>query len=78
MAINQYTHDLFGREVDSSDCSCWKKDFGILPVNTVLDGENARQRSLIGLAKTAADVPVHSCQEWQDCGRVDNPDSPAN
>ena len=48
MAINQYPHDLFGREVDSSDWFLLEEGFWVLPVNTVIVVTNARQRSLIG------------------------------
>jgi hypothetical protein len=71
MPTNHYTHDLFGREVDSS--------YWFLLEEGRASGDERAASIVDRLAKTAADVPAQLMQEFQDLWDViiDYPDGQA-
>ena len=82
MAINQYTHDLFGREVDSSDWFLLEESFEDFARRYRAGGDERAASIADRLAETADDVPAQLMQEFQDLWNVmfDYPDgqSPAD
>ena len=66
MATNQYTRDLFGREVDSSDWFLLEEGFWDFARKYRANGDERAAAIVDRLAKTAADVPAQLVQEWHD------------
>ena len=82
MPINQYTHDLFGREVDSSDWFLLEEGFWAFARRYRAGGDERAASIADRLAETTDDVPAQVIQECQDLWVVmfDYPDgqSPAD
>jgi hypothetical protein len=66
MPINQYTHDLFGREVDSSDWFLLEEGFWAFARRYRVSGDERAASIVDRLAKTAADVPAQLIQYCHD------------
>jgi hypothetical protein len=79
MLINHYTHDLFGREVDSSYWFLLEEGFWDFARRYRASGDERAASIVDRLAETAADVPAQLMQEFQDLWDViiDYPDGQA-
>ena len=66
MAINQYTHDLFGREVDGLYWLLLQESFEGSARRYRAGGDERAASIADRLAETADDVPAQLMQEFQD------------